>query len=239
MSLKISTSAVAHGRDQATVINDLIDKEVDGIELAIGPRPSPLAVTAIERAADEGIAMSAHANFVADKIYNQDRDFKEILKFCVDHGIDTYSIHAPRRKQHPTWNDFLKYLLPKANAALEMGINFGIETMYYTPDRRYWLDCFSHVHDLYSIAEAIGWKKFLIVDVAHLQICENFGTWQHSRINDLMKCDNVLELHFSDNNKIHDVHKVYVPGTNNQIDFWLSLVPKSTTFVDEGRRKDG
>lgn len=234
--LKMSTSAIAYNRTMAEVVSELIDLKTNGVELAIGPRPSPSAVTEIERAVDAGMNVSAHANFAMDKFYHQDRDFIDIINFCVSMGIKTYSVHAPRKKDL-TLAQFDTWYKTRIGIALDAGINFAIETMYPMDSNPYWLDSAWEVYDYIYQTQKIGTFKPIIADVAHLQICKNLGYWPENLILDLLKSDYVLEYHFSDNDGKRDVHKPYKPGTNNQIDSWMSAIPPNSTLVDEGRYK--
>lgn len=234
--LKMSTSAIANNRNMAQVVSELIDLKTSGIELAIGPRPSLSAVTEIERAVDAGMNVSAHANFAMDKFYHQDRDFVDIINFCVSTGIQTYSVHAPKKKDL-TLKEFEIWYKNRFFYAQDMGVNFAIETMYPMPSNPYWLESGWEVYTLIHEMELVGITKSVIADVAHLQICKNFGHWSENAILDLLKSDYVLEYHFSDNDGIRDVHKPYKHGTNNQIDSWMSAIPPDSTLVDEGRYK--
>ena len=154
-----------------------------------------------------------------------------LLFFIKRDELDIYDIPISKITK-----DFLEYLKPKIELAQKMDINFAIETMYVT-NNSYWLDSYTQAHALYIFAKYSGWYKPFIADVAHLQICKNFGTWTENQIKSLMMSNTLLEVHYSDNDKVHDVHKPYVPGKNNQIDEWLSLVPQDVTRVDEGRYK--
>lgn len=234
--LKVSTSAISYNRTMDQVVDNLIAFNSAGIELAIGPRPSPSAVTEIERAIDAGLDVSAHANFAMDKFYNQDRDFIEIINFCVSRGIKTYSVHAPRKKDF-TLKEFTIWYKNRFFYAADMGINFAIETMYPVASNPYWLESGWEVSNLIHEMDKENIGKPIIADLAHLQIGKNFDFWSENAILDLLKSNSVLEYHFSDNDGIRDVHKPYQPGTNNQIDSWMSAIPPDSTLVDEGRRR--
>lgn len=234
----VSTSAVAFGRTIDKTIDWLIEQEVSGIEIAIGPRPSPLVATAIERAANEAIKLSAHANFPFENGYfHQDRDFTEIIEFCKNHGIDTYSIHAPKIGQHGlnSFFQFVEWLKPKFELAQQNNIKLAIETMYFDAIRPYWFSTWQEHFFLENHGKTNGWNKFIIADVAHLQICKNFNVHDEESIKHMLTSDSLLEVHYSDNDKIHDVHLPYVKGTNDQIENWLSYIPDSVVKIDEGR----
>lgn len=235
----LSTSAVAFGEHLGMVVDRMVNGGAGRVQLAIGPRPYPGDTLAfIQGHAENGVEFTAHANCPLDgRLLNQDRDLQQILAFCAQAGVDTYTLHAPRKRSLQTWQDFLTWAFNGWYAASEYGINFAVETMYPATSS-YWLDSQDEVRRFVDWAMARGWHKPLATDVAHLQIGVVGGTWTEQQVELLLADDVSLEFHFSDNDGVHDNHRVYSPGVNDRIDRWVGLARRSgTDMIDEGRRR--
>lgn len=237
----ISTSAVAQGGKVTDVVEDLIRAGHTKIELGIGPRPEPNARELLGRWTYE-VGFSAHANCplgVDGQLLNQERDFDAILSACGDLHIVRYSVHAPRKREVPTWEEFLAWASIKWGETMNSLVRiFSIETMY--PAREpYWLDSYEEVARFLDWADYMGWPLPLVADVAHLQIGVNQGTWTEQQVEYVIKSRQVAEFHYSDNDGVNDKHRPYVAGHNARIDKWLEWARSTPhpTFVDEGRRR--
>ena len=253
----LSTSAVAHGDTLSVVMERMLADGHRNIEIGIGPRPEPDAGSAIRGALSNGAIVTAHANCpIGDgRHLNQERDFEEIIDRCWDFGIHRYSVHAPRKRDYPSWSDFLTWavtkwgnsLIPRSSSRASGSVTYGfgprvldfsIETMYPSKDP-YWLDSYDEVARFLDWTDHVGWGRPLIADVAHLQIGINQGLWTEPQVEFVLKSQQVSEFHFSDNDGIHDNHKPYVKGLNSRIDRWLDWCRESpdVSLVDEGRRR--
>lgn len=252
----LSTSAAAHGDTLGVVMNRAL-KGYNNIEIGIGPRPEPDPGTIIYEMIAKGVIVTAHANCpLGDGRYlNQERDFDEIINRCWDLGIHRYSVHAPRKRDYPSWDEFLTWavtkwgstLTPRLREGLSGSITysyrprvfeFSVETMYPARDP-YWLDSYDEVARFLDWTDHMGWERPLIADVAHLQIGMNQGLWTEPQVEYVMKSQQISEFHYSDNDGIHDNHKPYVEGVNSRIDRWLEWCRETPNIdmVDEGRRR--
>ena len=236
----VSTSAMAHGDTLGTVLARMQNEGIRKIEIGIGPRPEKGILDTISRYSEGTNSVTAHANcpLGADgELLNQERDFTKILLSCDRAGIDRYTVHAPRKRDFPTFDEFLKWAALKWGAAGERVTTFGVETMY--PAREpFWLDSYDEVARFLEWTDILEWPHPLVADVAHLQIGVEQGTWTEDQVELVLRSEQVLEFHYSDNDGINDKHQRYVEGSNPRIDRWLSLCNKtSMDFVDEGRRR--
>lgn len=232
-----STSGFAHGRHLGEVLDELVANGATGVQIAIGPRPYPGDVVKY-LSGFSGVEFRAHANCpLGGSLMNQERDFNKILATCAQAGIKSYTVHAPRKKNFPTWKNFLDWATDKLIAAREYGIDFAVETMY-PAESPYWLESFEEVWRFTHWAGLMGWWDCMATDVAHLQIGVAQGTWTDEDVEWLLSTDHSLEFHFSDNDGVHDNHKPYSAGVNQRIDRWVNTARGSgLVMIDEGRRR--
>lgn len=250
----VSTSSAAFGDDLMTVIYRFVDAGQTNIQVAIGPRPMegflPHSIEFERLSREVGCNFTVHANApIGDgRLLNQERDFVEILQHVRWMRAQRYTLHAPRKRDFPTWESFCVWALQKLNYTRDYmpPVEFGVETMYPATDP-YWLESYDEVARFLAWCDNIGWEQPLVADIAHLQIGFNQGLWTEQQVQFVLESGQACEFHYSDNDGVHDNHRPYQPGRNPRIDRWYrwmteekplaELATTCTDMVDEGRRR--
>lgn len=160
--------------------------------------------------------------------------FRDVFRFCQEAGSTHYSVHGGSfdpdyTKRAKAFGQFMINIDKARSIALEYGVELAIETMYPTQrGAKFVLDSETEVKIFNQMFPEVPY----IMDFAHVQIMIQQGTAKPSLIQYLLDLPNLMEIHISENDGVHDHH---TPVTRQSY-FWNMLQSRSDIpIVCEGR----
>lgn len=239
----ISTSALGKNRTIVEVFEHLDSVGYDGpVEIAIGPEPVDNPLEALQpyvgdKVTTRGLTGHAMLPLGMGSVINPYTDFNGIIKACWVFNFRRYSMHAPTKKHLPTWDSFLMWAMKYFTSAHERGVPFSLETLYPDP-AGHWLSSWEEVARFLEWTIRFEWQFPLVVDMAHLRICRNAGTWTDDHIHEVLESPFIAQVHYSSNDGKRDIHSVFDPAKDQDIVRWFKSIDRSTLAIDEGRREN-
>jgi sugar phosphate isomerase/epimerase len=240
----VSMSAIAKGRTLDEVALEVCKSAYDGVEIAIGPRPvdDPWQVVRFLRGSGKYVTAHHSVPLGKGRILRPSSyaNAGEIAKVCYVFGIMRYSCHPPLIEGIVDSNDLVEWYVKMENIFDKMGIVFSVETMY--PERRgRWLTGGGSTLEFVDrIKRRLPNAKPLIIDLGHIYIGYNQGSWSDQQVDALLHMggDIASEIHYSANDGVRDMHrKLY--DQDLVVAGWLQNIRSTANhllFVDESRR---
>lgn len=245
----ISTSAIAKGRTLGQVVRDAVQLPYDGVEIAIGPRPTHNPVNCVQFLKNHGKAIRAHHSVPLGTgriLRAQDFSSADYLAAYLNAlGIKHYSMHPPLARDMITTEEVIKWYIKMHDIFDRYGVRFAVETMY--PDHKGGTRTLTGSSRVLPFLEAVKKQRPdarpLVLDVAHVYIgFSSSRAWEKDTINELLDGAPwvVSEVHYSANNGMDDNHRA-ITDKDVVVNGWLKelrrKLPNDVAFVDEARQR--
>jgi sugar phosphate isomerase/epimerase len=214
---------------------------ITNVELSVGAPGDKNTATLLDKYIEKGFKFIPHHNAPIDgRSHPIDlcKDVPEaylhnVFEFCISAGSPHYSVHggsfSSDEKRQVAFGKFILNINKVNQMAAQYGTKVAVETMYPTrTGAKFVLSSETEVKIFNQMFPDIPF----ILDFAHLQIMIQQGTATPKLIQYMLDLPNLLEIHISENDGVHDHH---TPVTRQSY-FWNMLQSRpDVPVVMEGR----